>query len=180
MSGSNPEAVAVSPDGAAVLVTNFQPGTVGVIDTATNTLSTTIAVGAAPDAVAFTPDGMAAYVVNFGSQTLSVIDTASARVTRTIDLPDGGEGIAVGLVPGGCVAPPPIPTPTLTPTAPPCVGDCDRNGLVTAADLMLGLNIALGRSTAAQCSLLDTSGDGVVTVDELLAAMNRALELCPL
>jgi len=56
-----------SPAAAApfAYVTNaFYPGTVSVIDTATNTVVVTLAVGYDPIAVAVTPDGKHAYVTN--------------------------------------------------------------------------------------------------------------------
>jgi YVTN family beta-propeller protein len=48
--------VAVTPDGAAVYVTNASSGTVSVIGTATNTVTATIGVGIFPYDVAVTPD----------------------------------------------------------------------------------------------------------------------------
>src|SRR5918993_1225982 len=57
-------------------VTNFSDNTVSVIDTATNTVTTTVSVGAGPRGVAITPGGAFAYVANL-SGTVSVIDTAT-------------------------------------------------------------------------------------------------------
>ena len=60
-----------------------------VIDTATNTVSATIAVGVSCDCVAITPDGAKAYVGNaYGSNTntISVIDTSTNTVTATISI----------------------------------------------------------------------------------------------
>ncbi len=70
--------------------------------------------------------------------------------------------------------PPPTITPTPRPTAPPCIGDCNRDGVVSAADLVTGINIALGTQSLASCPLADVSGDGVVTVDEIAEAVNVA------
>jgi YVTN family beta-propeller protein len=71
------------------------PGSVSVIDTATNTVQTTITVGNAPFDVAAAPDGKRVYVPNSGSSTVSVIDTATNRVTNTIAVPNGAFGVAV-------------------------------------------------------------------------------------
>ena len=49
--------VAITPDGGHIFVTNFDAGTVSVIDTVTATVSATIAVGSGPAGVAITPDG---------------------------------------------------------------------------------------------------------------------------
>jgi len=77
--------LAGTPDGSKVYVTNGAPlNTVSVIDTATNTVSATIPVGADPSGVAVTPDGSKVYVGNFGSNTVSVIDTATNTVSATI------------------------------------------------------------------------------------------------
>ena len=69
--GALPSAVAVSPDGSSVYVTNFgspfnqgASDTVSVIDTATNTVTATIPVGSNPHGVAVSPDGTHAYVTN--------------------------------------------------------------------------------------------------------------------
>jgi YVTN family beta-propeller protein len=55
-----------------------------VIQTASNTVTSTIAVGARPYSVAFSPDGTLAHVANFSGNTVSVIQTASNTVTSTI------------------------------------------------------------------------------------------------
>ncbi len=49
------------------------PGTVSVIDTASNNVTATIGVGSHPSKVAVSPDGTKAYVTNAESNTVSVI-----------------------------------------------------------------------------------------------------------
>lgn len=66
--------------------------TVSVIDTATNTVTTTIPVPGGGYGVAVHPTGSTVYVVNTGP--VSVIDTATNTVTKTIE-GDFGIGIAV-------------------------------------------------------------------------------------
>ncbi|MFD1272958.1 YncE family protein [Streptomyces kaempferi] len=66
-----------------------------MIDTATNTVTDTITVGATPFNVAVTPDGAHAYVTNFGSTTVSVIDTATNTVTDTITVGTSPVGVAI-------------------------------------------------------------------------------------
>jgi YVTN family beta-propeller protein len=76
-------------------VTNFSA--VSVIDTATNTVSTTIPVGGQPFGVAVTPDGSKVYVGNnaFFGGIVQVINPATNGVSANI--PVGGllQGVAV-------------------------------------------------------------------------------------
>jgi hypothetical protein len=71
-------------------------------------------------------------------------------------------------------------TPSATTTPLPCIGDCDRDGVVTVDGLVLAVNIALGVSEVDDCPAIDGNADGEATVDELVAAVNAALEGCPL
>ena len=59
-----------------------------------------------------------------------------------------------------------------------CVGDCNGLASVTVDELVEGINIALGVMTLDVCRSFDASGDGFVTVDELLAAIRSALNGC--
>src|ERR1700738_3527219 len=63
-------------------VANADPisNNVSVIDTATTTVATTVAVGTAPLGVAVTPDGKHVYVANQGSSSVSVIETTGNTV----------------------------------------------------------------------------------------------------
>ncbi len=84
-------------------------------------------------------------------------------------------------------AAPPTATSTAVPTstrgavvaAPACVGDCDDSAAVTVDELIAGVDIGLGRRPLDGCSVFDDSGDGMVTVDEILRAVNSALNGCP-
>lgn len=60
-----------------------------------------------------------------------------------------------------------------------CFGDCDASGAVTVNDIIVGVNIALGNEVVSACSPFDTNDDEMVTVDELLAAVAKALDGCP-
>ena len=83
--------IAMSPNGFAYVSDAYN--TVSVINTATNTLSATITVGANPYGVAINPAGTFAYVANYGDNTVSVIDTTTNTVV--------GSPIAVGTHPYG-------------------------------------------------------------------------------
>lgn len=115
--GSVPMAVAVSPDGTRVYVTNFWDGvvmsegkvvsetggTVSVINAATNAVIETITVGRTPTGVAVNPSGTRVYVSNGGDNTVSVIKIESdfsaalkMKIAELIGAADrGGGGWAV-------------------------------------------------------------------------------------
>ncbi|MBV8969248.1 MAG: autotransporter domain-containing protein [Verrucomicrobia bacterium] len=77
-------------------ISNGNSNTVSVIDTETNTVIGSLAVGSAPAGVAVTPDGRYAYVANNGSNTISIIDTATDTVLgSSITLGSQAAGIAI-------------------------------------------------------------------------------------
>lgn len=100
--GSDPDGVAVTPDGARVYVANFLSDSVSVIDTTTNTVAGSIDVGTGPVGVVVTPDGAFAYVANRESNTVSVIETATSSLINTIPVGPGPN--AVALTPDGTAA----------------------------------------------------------------------------
>jgi YVTN family beta-propeller protein len=57
---------------------------VSVIDTATNSVITNVAVGANPDGLAVNPSGSRVYVANAHSDNVSVVDTTSNTVVATV------------------------------------------------------------------------------------------------
>jgi len=71
--------------------------------------------------------------------------------------------------------------PTHTPTggSSGCAGDCDGNGMVEIAELIRGVNIALGSQQLDVCRVFDRTGDGHVSVSELIQAVGAALNGCP-
>jgi uncharacterized repeat protein (TIGR03806 family) len=60
-----------------------------------------------------------------------------------------------------------------------CAGDCDGDGSVAIGELILGVNVALGRAEVTGCASLDRDGDGRVTVGDLVVAVRYALGGCP-
>jgi YVTN family beta-propeller protein len=93
---------AVVPDGKHAYVVNFgHPGTVSVIDTATNKGVATVATqNAEPSGIAVTPDGKHVYVPIYASGAVSVIDTATN--TEVARVPVAGfpsEMFGVGIIP---------------------------------------------------------------------------------
>ncbi len=59
-----------------------------------------------------------------------------------------------------------------------CPGDCDGNKTVSVAELIRGVDIALGAQAVAACRASDANNDGAVTVDELVNGVDRALFGC--
>lgn len=59
-----------------------------------------------------------------------------------------------------------------------CLGDCDGDGLVTVAELVRLVNVALQLAGVETCPAGDADGDGRVTIDELVTAVSNALSGC--
>jgi hypothetical protein len=51
---------------------------------------------------------------------------------------------------------------------------------VTVEELVTGINIALGSMSLDACIAADANVDLTVTIDELIRALNNALNGCPL
>jgi hypothetical protein len=75
---------------------------------------------------------------------------------------------------------PPVDTPTVTPSPRPrCAGDCDGNRRVDIAEIITGVNIALGNDTVGRCVAFDGDANGMVAIAELIRAVNAAANGCP-
>ena len=88
--GAHPAGLAVTPDGAHLVVsllgaTIFHPGTVRVIEAETGVFSDPIPVGTTPERVALSPDGTRAYIIN-SAGTLTVIDVPNRVVVGEIPM----------------------------------------------------------------------------------------------
>lgn len=77
------------------------------------------------------------------------------------------------------------PTSTTTPTSTasstpgePCVGDCNGDGLVTVDEIVSGVAMALGNLAVEECPSFDRDRSATVTVDELVEAIQKALNGC--
>lgn len=82
--GNNTHDLALSADGKTAYTSAWGADKVFVIDTATNTVVTTIAVGVKPTGLALHPDGTTLWVTNTDGKTVSVIDTATNAVLHTL------------------------------------------------------------------------------------------------
>jgi YVTN family beta-propeller protein len=83
--GAVPKFLAVTPDGATLLVSNWCGFDVSVIDVATGTERARVDVGRHPRGIAITPDSSTAYVTVMGERGVAVLDVASASVVRRFD-----------------------------------------------------------------------------------------------
>jgi YVTN family beta-propeller protein len=86
-----PRGVTVS--GSNVYVANYRSHNVSVINTATNAITDTIAVGNGPRGMAVV--GSNVYVENFDDGTVSVIDTGTNTVTSTVTVGHSPSGVGV-------------------------------------------------------------------------------------
>ena len=165
-----------TPDGSKVYVANEAVnGTVSVIDTATNAVSATVAVGSNPVGVAVAPDGGKVYVANKGRHsTVSVIDTATDSVSTTIDIdgltpmgvavtPDGSKVYVANDVPNGTVSV--IDTATNTVSATVAVGR-HPVGVAVKPD---GSKLYVANKGNGNISVIDATNKVVATIDVGLA-----------
>ena len=64
-------------------------------------------------------------------------------------------------------------------TATWCIGDCNADRVVTVAELLTLVNVALDQSVIDTCAAGDAGSDGRVEISEIIAAVDRALNGCP-
>ncbi len=100
--GSDPQAIAVTPDGSLALVANGGSDTVTPIDTITRRAGPPIPVGADPSAISITPDGSSAFVVNSGADTVTPIDIRDLSAGAPI--PVGTDPRTISIAPDGRTA----------------------------------------------------------------------------
>jgi len=86
--------------GSRAYVPDQQDFIISVVDTATNTVVTTIPISGGAG-VAVTPDGTRAYVTSPGDGTVSVIDTATNTMVATIFLGTNQNPSGVAITPDG-------------------------------------------------------------------------------
>ncbi len=96
-----PKAVAVTPDGAVLLVADETAGVLSVLAVDVGAFLVEIPVGGSPAAVCVHPSGTEAYVANSADGTISVVDVTGLTVVRTIAV--GDEPVALAVSPSGNV-----------------------------------------------------------------------------
>jgi hypothetical protein len=60
-----------------------------------------------------------------------------------------------------------------------CAGDCSDDEAVTVDEVVHGIDIALGGQPLEDCPLADGDGDGSVSISDLVAAVDSAMNGCP-
>ena len=93
-----PMGVVVTPDGAGRWSPPGAAAPCDAIDTATNTLAGSVAVGERPWGLAVSPDGTLAFTANGPSNDVSFVDLATMTVVAKVPVGDRPWGLA--LVPG--------------------------------------------------------------------------------
>lgn len=95
--GVLPTAVAVSPDGNLVFVTNRSDNSVSVYNAVTlSMLGAATAVGTAPTGIAHSPDGTQVFVANRDADSVSILSGSTGQVVGTVSsIGDGPVGLAI-------------------------------------------------------------------------------------
>ena len=82
--GTDPECVAVSPDGRRLYLSNEDAGTASVLDAKSGAVLATMVVGTEPEGVTASPDGKWVYVTAETSNVISVIDAGKNETAANI------------------------------------------------------------------------------------------------
>jgi YVTN family beta-propeller protein len=91
--------LAITPDGSRVYANIAGSGVVKVLDTLTNTVVDTIAVGSDSLHIIASPDGSRVYVTDYGEGNVYVIDTANDSVIAAIPVGGHPGAMAIGTAP---------------------------------------------------------------------------------
>lgn len=86
--GASPTGITITPDGSHLYVAASNG--ISVIDTASNTVTTTIAlIGGLPNGIAMSPDGTRTYAALAGGNGVAVINNATNTLVQTVALGSG-------------------------------------------------------------------------------------------
>jgi YVTN family beta-propeller protein len=96
--------IAVSPDGSTLYASDNGGDLVDVINVATKTVTSTIALGGAPNTMVLSPDGSRLYVLEDKSNAVAVISTVSDTVVATISMPHVNN-LVMNLGDSACISP---------------------------------------------------------------------------
>ncbi len=90
--GAEPYAVALTPDGATVLVTASAEGVLVALDATNLAERFRVTLGAWPAAIAVHPDGQHAFVTHLLSGTVEAVSLTKGEVAYSLELPTRGTG----------------------------------------------------------------------------------------
>lgn len=164
----NPMGITLNSVDSKAYMSNANSNTVSVIDTTTNAVTNTIAVGIGngPDGITLSPDRSKVFVNNAASQTVSIINTATNLVTATVSVGGGGGGITFNsdgskayVVNWGSDTVSVIDTTSNTVTATIPVG----NGPLSIALSHDGSKAYVANGTTSTVSIIDTATNTVTT-----------------
>jgi len=82
--GTDPECVAVSPNGQRLYLSNEDAGTASIVDVVSGSHRETLVVGTEPEGVTASPDGRWVYVTAETSNVVTVIDAKQEKVAANI------------------------------------------------------------------------------------------------
>ncbi len=98
-SGTDPEQLAVSPDGAYLFVANEDAAKLSIIDTAKAVVVDTIEVGGEPEGVGVEPSGRRVWVTSEADDAVFVVDLTLRKVVKKV--PVGPRPRSVAFLPDG-------------------------------------------------------------------------------
>ncbi|MFN2450724.1 MAG: hypothetical protein ABR541_00030 [Candidatus Dormibacteria bacterium] len=93
--GHTPSAVAVTPDGHLMAVTNSIDRTVTLVDLARRQVTGTVQVGAMPGTLQISADGTTAWVACYLDRTLVPVDLRSAKAGKAVGLAGSPSGVSL-------------------------------------------------------------------------------------
>ena len=100
--GKDPQAIAITPDGAAAYAVNSRSGTITPISTVTRKAGPPIPVGSDPQDIAISPDGRTAYVTDMGASAVTPVNLVTGRAGTPIRV--GEEPRTIAITPDGRTA----------------------------------------------------------------------------
>jgi YVTN family beta-propeller protein len=92
--GTDPEQVAISPDGSRLYVANEDAGQLTIVGLPDGNIVAHVPVGEEPEGVAVSPDGSAVYVTSEDAGEIFVVDAASQAVITHFEVGHRPRGIA--------------------------------------------------------------------------------------
>jgi hypothetical protein len=102
------------------------------------------------------------------SETLTLLPTATlTQISTATATPSVTATVTIATV---------TPSPMLT----RCIGDCSSDGQPAVGDILTMVTIALGEANVDACLAGDANHDAQITIDEILIAVNNALNGCPI